>query len=105
MGVHGDRAGDASESIFADHRIVAESLDVQETSVGVVADLPQLRKILQPFSDAKVAGVVDRSLGAKSSTFLVILLDVGGFVVDVQRRGYPVGEDASSKPSGGCLSD
>ena len=53
------------ESIFAGHWIVAESLDVQETSVGIVADLPQLREILQPLSDAKVAGVVNRRLGTE----------------------------------------
>jgi len=40
LAVNGDRAGDLIESLFADHGIVAELLDVQETSVGVVADLP-----------------------------------------------------------------
>ena len=105
LAVNGDRAGNVMESIFAGHGIVAESLDVQETSVGIVADLPQLWKILQPLSDAKVAGVVNRRLGTEGSALLVILFDVGSFVVDVQRRGYPVGEDASSEPPGGRLSN
>jgi hypothetical protein len=52
--VQGGGAGD---------RVVAESLDVQQTPVGGEADLPQRGQIGQPFPDRKVAGVVDGGLG------------------------------------------
>ena len=50
--------------VFADPAIVAESLDVQETSVGLEADLPQSGEIMQPFVDLEVTRVVDGGLGA-----------------------------------------
>ena len=45
---------DLPKRVFADHAVVAESLDVQKTSVGLEADLPQGGKIVQPFADAEV---------------------------------------------------
>ncbi len=43
---------------------MAESLDVQETSVGFKADLPQSGQVLQPLADVEVACVVDGGFGA-----------------------------------------
>jgi len=42
---------------------MAESLDVEQTSVGGKADLPQRGQVGQPFPDPEVAGVVDGGLG------------------------------------------
>ena len=38
---------------------MAESLDVQETSVKLKADLPQRGQVIQPFADIEVTRVVD----------------------------------------------
>jgi hypothetical protein len=59
----GDRVGDGVQGGGAGDRVVAESLDVQQTPVGGEADLPQRGQIGQPFPDRKVAGVVDGGLG------------------------------------------
>ena len=42
---------------FADEAIVADALDVEQTSVGCKADLAQFGKILDASADAKVAGI------------------------------------------------
>ena len=60
----GDGVGDGVQGVGAGDRVVAESLDVQQTSVGGEADLPQRGQIGQPFPDPEVAGVVDGGLGA-----------------------------------------
>ena len=53
------RPGDLTKRVFANGRVVADSLDVQQTSVGLKADCPQLREVVEPSTDAEVAGVVD----------------------------------------------
>lgn len=75
---------DSSERGFADRAVVTDTLDVEETSVGGEADLPQSGKVLQSFADLEVAGVVDDGFGPERSSLLVILLDAGFLVVDVQ---------------------
>ena len=52
------------ERIFADRTIVRYGLDVEKTSVGLEADLPQSRQVLQEFADAEVARVIDGGFGA-----------------------------------------
>ena len=71
----------------ADDGVVADRLGVEESPVGGEADLPQGGQVAQPFADPEVAGVVDGGLGAKGSSFLVILLDAGVLVLDVQADG------------------
>jgi len=93
-----DRFIDPTKRAVADAAILADPLDVQETSVGLKADPPQGGKIGQPFADAEVAGVVDRRLGAQGATLLVILLDLGVLVVDVDRRAHISGQHAGAKP-------
>src|SRR6478609_2286938 len=78
---------------------MAESLDVQQTSVGVEADLPQRGQIGQPFPDPEIAGVVDGGFGPKSPSLLVVLLGSGVLVIDVQARGDPVGDHPSPEPA------
>jgi hypothetical protein len=60
---HG-RSFQLSERLFADGAVMANSLDVEQTSVGLEADLAQLRKILQTAANGKVACIVDRRFGA-----------------------------------------
>lgn len=82
-------------------RVVAGSLDVQETPVGVEADLPQGGQVGQPFADPEVAGVVDGGLGPQRDPALVVLPDRGVLVVDVQARGDSLGDDSGAEPARG----
>ena len=50
-------------------------LDVQQTSVGLKADLPQAGRFCSRLADAEVARVVDGRLRAQGTAFLVVLLD------------------------------
>jgi len=97
--VDDDGRSDSSEGVFAAPGLVADSLDVQETSVGGEADLPQGGQVAQPFADPEVTGVVDGHFGAEGSTLLVVLLQFGVAVVDVQRRGDALGDDPGAEPS------
>jgi hypothetical protein len=54
---------DLPKSVFAQKAIMADLLDMQKTSVGLEADLPQGWQIIQPFADVKVAGIVDGGFG------------------------------------------
>src|SRR5512135_2884327 len=94
-----NRSIDLAERVFADGAVLADPLDVQETSVGLKADPPQGGQVGQPFADAEVARVVDRRLGPQGAAFLVILLDPRVLVVDVQRRRHPLGEHAGPEPA------
>ena len=58
------------ERVLADGAVVADCLEVQQTSVGLEADLPQSGQVVQPLGDGEVAGVVDDGLGAKSAPLL-----------------------------------
>ena len=42
--------------------VVADSLDVEQTSVGLKADLPQGWQVRQPFPEAEIGGFVDGGL-------------------------------------------
>ena len=54
-----DGADHPTEVVLAESGVVAESLDVEETSVGIEANLPQGGKVSQHSADGEVAGVVD----------------------------------------------
>ena len=75
-------------------------LDVEKTPVGLKADLPQSGQVLQQLADAEVARVVDGGFGAQGAALLVILLDAGVLVIDVQRGNHPVGDHARAEPAG-----
>src|SRR3984893_16607776 len=100
-----DRAVDGLEGIFGEHAVVAQTLDVEQPSIGHKADLAQLRQIVQALADAEVIGVVDRSLGTQGPIFLVILLDARVLVVDIQGRSDVLGEDTGAKPPRGAAID
>ena len=62
----GDETGSLNgvKSVLADEAVVADSLDVEQTSVGSKADLPECGKVMQPLADIEVTGVVDGGLGS-----------------------------------------
>ena len=63
-------SGEVGEGGFTNGGVVADSLDVEETSIGGEADLPECGQVVQPFADAEVAGVVDGGFGAKGDPSL-----------------------------------
>ena len=44
---------------LANEAVVSDSLDVEETSIGLKADLPQRGEVVQSFADSEVTGIVD----------------------------------------------
>jgi len=58
---------------------------------------------VQPASDAEVTGVVDGGLGTKGLTFLVVDLDPGGLVVDVEGGHHPFGDHPGAEATRGAL--
>ena len=82
--VDDDRLCDVTEDVVADGGIMTETLDVEETPVGGEADLPQSGQVAQPSADAEIVAVVDGGLSSEGSTLIVVLLDPGRLVLDVQ---------------------
>ena len=76
---------DLIEGTLADCTVVADSLDIEKTSVGLEANLPQCGQVVQSFADLEVAGVVDGRLSSQGAAFLIVLLDPSVFIVDMQR--------------------
>ena len=97
-----DGLGDGVKVVVADPAVVAQMFDAQETSVGGKADLPQGGQIGESPTDFKVVRIVDRRFGPERLTFLVVLLDPGFFVVDVERRDDSLGEVRVRNGPGVC---
>ena len=96
-----DGLADLVKRLLADVAVRARSLHVKETAVGGEADLSQRGEVMEASADTEVAGVVDRGLGAQSAVLLVVLLDPGMLVVDVQRRRDTFRDDPGAKPAVG----
>src|SRR5262249_40569492 len=79
--IYHDRPLQVLERCFADEAIVADALDVKQTSVGRKADLAQFGKVFDAPADVEVAGVVDGRLSPKRLSLLVILLDASLLVI------------------------
>jgi hypothetical protein len=75
------RVGEGMQVACSDDRVVIESLDALQAPVGFEADLPQCGQIHKTFTDVAVTGVVDGGFGLQRSSFLVVLLDGGVFIV------------------------
>ena len=105
LAVDDARPVEVVERFGADGAVVADMLDAQQASVGGEADPFEIIEVLQPSADIEVVGVVDHRLGPQCAALLVVLLDAGVLVVDVQRRGDPVGCHAGPVPRGGAFGD
>src|SRR6516165_4212899 len=92
---------DRLEGILAEDAVVAQAFDIEQAAVGRKADCTQLGQVVQPPADPEIVGVVDRRLGSQSPIFLVILLDPGVLVMDVQRRGHILRHHPRAKPGAG----
>jgi hypothetical protein len=79
-----DRSSDLFKDLLPDDGVVLKTFSVEETPVGGEADLPQLWEVVQPSADAEIAAVIDRGLGTEGAALLVILLNVGVLVLDVE---------------------
>jgi hypothetical protein len=73
--IHGDRSLHVLERCFADEAVMADALDVEQTSVGRKADLAQFLKIFDASADREIAGVVDGRFSSKRLSLLVVLRD------------------------------
>ena len=105
LGVDDDGLGDGVKVIGADPAVVAQMFDAQEAPVGGKADLPQGGQIAERTTDLEVIRVVDGGLGAKGLPFFVVLLDLGFFVLHMERRHNAFGEDAGAKLAGRAAGD
>ena len=93
---------------FSYTRVMAEAFDFEKTSVGWKADLPQPGQVTQPFTDGEVASIINGGFGAGpgeglAGNLLVILLDLGALVVDVQRGRDPFSDHPGAKGARGRL--
>src|SRR3974377_1227994 len=100
-----DRAIDALKGVLGEDAVVTEALDFEQPAVGAEAYFTQFRQVMQSLADGEVVGVVDGGFGAQSALLLVILLDPGVFVVDVERGCDALGEDAGAHPPRGSAGD
>jgi hypothetical protein len=55
---------DGVKALLADRAVVADPLDVEQTSVGSEADLPECGKVVKALADIEVPGVVNGRLGS-----------------------------------------
>src|SRR5262249_7046475 len=100
-----ERPVDRLEGSFGQQAVMAEPFELEQASIGGKADLTQLRQVGQTLADLEVVSVVDRGLGPERTAFLVVLLDAGALVVDVQRGRDALGEDAGAEAAGGGTDD
>src|SRR3990172_2295555 len=96
---------DALKRVFAERTVMAEALDVEQTSVGGEADLPQRREVVQPSADREVVAVVDDRLRAQSPVLLEVLLDPAVLVVDMQRGQHALGDHPGAEATRGPAAD
>jgi hypothetical protein len=62
-------------------------------------------QVAQVLADVEVIGIVDNGFRPQGPAFLVVLLDAGSFVVDVQRGDHSIGDDPGTKRAGRGLRD
>src|SRR6478609_4548895 len=67
-GVGDNRVGDGVQVTGTGDRVVVESLDAEQATVGAQADLPQGGQIPQTLPDREIHAVVDRCLGPQGTS-------------------------------------
>src|SRR5437016_9320127 len=100
-----DRAIDPLKALLGEDAVVTEALDFEQPAVCAEADVAQFRQVVQSFADGEVVAVVDGGFGAQSPLLLVILLDPGALVIDVEGGCHILGEDAGAHASRGAAGD
>ena len=96
---------DLLERFFSQAAVVAETLDFDQTSVGLKADLPQTRQINQPLAAGEVARIIDGRFRAQRPPFFMVLLEARGLVIDVQGGRDAVGNHAGAEAARGGARD
>jgi hypothetical protein len=85
------------QSLFGENRILRDGLDLEYAPVGLKPNFAECWQVMETLAKVEVVGVVDGGFGTQRLACLVILLDVGAFVVEVQRRDHAVGNDARAE--------
>src|SRR6266566_4238423 len=98
-------ACEREEGVLSQTTVVAQSLDVQETSVGFKADLPESGKMNEPLGNSKVEGIVGGELGAKAPALLVVLLHRRALVIDMKGGDDARGDDTGTETTWGGTDD
>jgi hypothetical protein len=62
-----NRVHDLLVGSLADEAVVSDGLDVEETSIGLKANLAQRGEVLQSFADPEVTGIVDGGFSAQGA--------------------------------------
>ena len=60
-----DWSHDLVVGFLPNEAVMGGGLDVQETSIGLKAELPKCGQVLQSFTDSEVTGVVDGGFSAE----------------------------------------
>ncbi len=62
---HSDSSLHVLERCFTDEAVMADALDVEQTSVGGKADFPQFLEIFDAPANVEVASIIDGRFGSK----------------------------------------
>src|SRR3954462_9078205 len=99
LAIHFDRPYNLIKSILSDGTVVRDLLDVEQTSMGSKADLPQSGQVLPAFAEGEITRVVDGRFGAQCASLFVILLEARVLVIDRQGRDDALGNDTGTESS------
>ena len=74
----------AVEGVLGQDAVVTEALDLEQLAIDGVAEVAQVRQVVDGLPDVEVHRVVDGGFGAERVLLFEVLLDVGGLVLDVE---------------------
>jgi len=84
----------AVERLGREGAVVTDAFSRQEGAIDVIAQGAQRRQPIEAFGEAEVVRIVDRQLAPQAVPFFEVLLQMRMFVLDVETRLDPVGDDA-----------
>ena len=73
--------------------------------VDIASDLLQVWEVIKALVDAEIPSIVDGAFSPGGPVFLEVLLDISGFVFDVQARRHSLSDDTRPKDPRGALDD